>query len=435
MQELSNPPPNDHNDLCVMSWCLFSLVAKMLRTNRNQRPFFFQQQHEHIRELLIACQQKTMGITSRQMLSELTENNDFFDMIVDMIPSKLYIAGQSGDDFNPKNPYFRGVTEGSKEARKAAAKAGKRRKLDPEQAESTTLKKEQLEYEKVSEQEQEQAEEEIEEQSPSKPEPAVLPHQSRIEALRAKLQAKISNQQGQRPLNSDQVSKRAARRAEKQKRHEEAAKRKKSSTSKVDSSRNDKTNYKIGSAVDPSEDLANLDFGRLAGLNKGGTANYLAANKSLGNLSKTKNLKKMLADAEAKQQKLEQLKKGTEEEKAKAAEMQWTDTLKEADGQRVKSDPSKIKKVLKRQVTKKAKSQKAWKTRLEQVKEKKDDRQTIRNHNLDARKKGGAIGANLSKKKIISDEDKKEGGKRLSRAGFEGKKREFLNSPKDNKVQ
>lgn len=366
------------------------------------------------------------------MLSELTEHNGFFDMIVDMIPSKLYIAGQSGDDFNPKNPYYRGVTEGSKEARKAAAKAGKRRKLDPEQAETTTRKKEQLETEKLAEHdlsEQEDVEEDAEEDNSSKPEPVVSPHQSRIEALRAKLQAKIANQQGQRPLNSDQVSKRAARRAEKLKRQEEAAKRKKSSTSKVDS-RDNKTNYKVGSSVDPAEDLANLDFGRLAGLNKAGTSNYSAANKSLGNLSKTKNLKKMLADAEAKQQKLEQLKKGTEEDKAKAMEMQWSDTLKEADGQRVKSDPSKIKKVLKRKATKKVKSQKAWKTRLEQVKEKKDERQTIRNHNLDARKKGGAIGANLSKKKIVTEGGDQDGGKRLSRAGFEGKKRDFLNSPK-----
>ncbi|GAX18702.1 hypothetical protein FisN_10Hh084 [Fistulifera solaris] len=367
-----------------------------------------------------------MGISSRQMLSELKEHNDFFDMIVDMIPSKLYIAGQSGDDFNPKNPYYRGVTEGSKEARKAAAKAGKRRKLDPEQAETTTRKKEQLESEKFVARDDEDDAEEPEDSRV--PEPVVSPHQSRIEALRAKLQAKIASQQGQRPSNPDQVSKRAARRAEKQKRQEEAAKRKKASSSKVDT-RDNKTNYRMGSTVDPAEDLAKLDFGRLAGLNKAESSNYLAANKALGNLSKTKNLKKMLADAEAKQQKLEQLKKGTEEDKAKAMEMQWSDTLKEADGQRVKSDPSKIKKVLKRKAAKKAKSQKAWKTRLEQVKEKKDERQTIRNHNLDARKKGGAIGANLSKKKIVKDGDQ-DSGKRLSRAGFEGKKRDFLNSPK-----
>ena len=124
-------------------------------------------------------------------------------------------------------------------------------------------------------------------------------------------------------------------------------------------------------------------------------------------------------------------------------------------GEKTNSDPSLIKKALKRKVKKKAKSQEAWKSRMEQVKTKMDERQNIRNHNIEKRKLGGAAGANLSKKRIITDEDKSEGredvGTDLSkkttkrprlgphslkaRAGFEGKKKGFINKEGKNDAQ
>lgn len=366
-----------------------------------------------------------MGLSSQQMLAELAENNDFFDMIVDMIPAKLYIAGNSGDDYNPRNRFYRGVTEGSKEQRKAAAKVAKRRKLDPNQVETTVGKKERLEREKNS---NSNSDDTPPSSAAADTNTMASPNQSRIEALRAKLHAKIAAKQGQRPSNPDQISKRAARRAEKLKRQEEAKRKKgpnSGSNSKVETAA---SHYKLAdAAANPAQDLANLDFGRLAGLNKKTNENYLESNKSLANLSKKKNLQKMLSDAQAKRQKLQELKAGNEEEKAKAAAMMWSETLKEADGQRVKDDPSKLKKALKKKVAKKTKSQKAWKTRMEQTSQKKDERQKIRQHNLSARKKGGATGANLSRKKISEQPDE---GKRMSRAGFEGRKQDFLNSPK-----
>jgi hypothetical protein len=374
-----------------------------------------------------------MVMSTQKLITELTEHNDFFDMIVDMIPSKLYIAGQSGDDYNPKNPYHRGVTKGSKEARKAEAKVAKRRKLDPTQSKSTVDQKEELEKSKESPEVHQPltpANQKTDDETTTDTPP---PHQSRIEALRAKLHAKIASKQGDRPQNSDLVSKRAARRAEKLRRQEDAVKRKKAGGSKVDTLKTAAAHYKVSSeSVDPSQDLANLDFGRLSGLNKA-SENYNESNKSLANLSKSKNLKKILADAEAKREKLAQLKKGSEEDKAEAALMQWSETLKEADGQRVKDDPTKLKKVLKRQVAKKAKSQKAWKARTGQQADAQKERQKIRTHNLGARKEGGTTAANLSSKKIAVPAEKEDGGRRLSRAGFEGRKQEFLNKPKENK--
>jgi DNA excision repair protein ERCC-4 len=175
------------------------------------------------------------------------------------------------------------------------------------------------------------------------------------------------------------------------------------------------------------DDLETVDFGTLAGLNP--SPKHYQNNKALANLNKKKNFEKLLADAEQKRQKLEELKKGSEEDKEKALKMVWGDTLKEASGERVKDDPAKLKKELKRKLAKKQKSSKAWKSRLEQTREKMDSRQKIRKHNLDARKLGGEVAANLSKKRIVTEEDKE---KRRSRPGFEGSKQGFLNKGKKN---
>jgi DNA excision repair protein ERCC-4 len=347
------------------------------------------------------------------MLLELTEHNDFFDMVVDMIPSKLYIAGQSGDDFNPR--FHKMPNKESKEARRAEAKAAKRRKLDPTQTESTVQKKQRLDGTNTT--------------KPPAPRPVILtppasPHQSRIEALREKLHRKIAQTGGKRPP-PDQVSKRAARRAIKQQRKDEQKKR--ASTSHVDGS--DKTVYKMdannngGNGV--AQDLEGLDFGRIAGLHKQSSGNYIESNKALKNLGKTKNIKKLLADAEKKREKLEELKKGSEDDQAKAQAMLWKDTIAEADGQRVKDDTHKLKKQLKRKEAKKKKSTKAWKARMEGAQNAMVERQSIRSHNLKMRKVGGKVGANLSKKQIA---DTEEDSSKRSRAGFEGRKQDFLNS-------
>ena len=96
---------------------------------------------------------------------------------------------------------------------------------------------------------------------------------------------------------------------------------------------------------------------------------------------------------------------------------------------------------MKRKAKKKAASAKAWGARLDQAKDAATKRQQIRSHNLDARKVGGAVGANLSSKKIVEkDEDGKDGEKTKrrrmgphsgqgNRAGFEGKKQGgFINA-------
>lgn len=80
---------------------------------------------------------------------------------------------------------------------------------------------------------------------------------------------------------------------------------------------------------------------------------------------------------------------------------------------------------------------------MEQTNKKMDDRQNIRDHNIKQRAIGGIAGANLSSKRIKDDDkDDKEGGAKGAdakgkrprlgphaggRAGFEGKKQDFIN--------
>ena len=397
------------------------------------------------------------AMTSQQLLAELQQDNFFFDQLVDMIPTKFYISGQTGDDYNPK--YFKGQSKESKEARRAKNKQSKRAQLDPSQTETTTQLKQRLEstgentkkmLPRIPGSNTNVADtvatvKETKSISSSSSSKDTGSNQSRIEALREKLRAKLEEKRGQRPSDPNTVSKRAARRAEKKKRQEEAAaKRKKKSTSNAeDKSNSNNKRFKLShgsDSNDPAADLAQVDFGRLAGLNRTTNSNYTETNKALRNLSKTKNLEKMLADAEAKKQRLEELKKGNEDEKQKAANIEWGDAIKEASGERVKDDPALIKKALKRKAVKKQKSAKAWQTRMEQTKQKMDERQKIRSHNLNKRKLGGSAGANLSKKRIATETDTAatttkdapgQKGRRLSRPGFEGRKQDFLNKKKD----
>lgn len=383
----------------------------------------------------------------RSLEYDLLEHNEFFDRLVDMIPSKLYVSGASGDDYHPAK-YLKGSHADSKPVRRAAAKEAKRRKLDPALAESTVETKARIEMSHATnDSDDDDDDEDVPATGPvvrnfppaiSAPYTNHEPGLSRIEILKKRLHDKIQQKQHHHSSQPEPAgtagttSKRAARRAEKLRRREEAQKRADSSKSAVDTyTNNNSSTYKVkdadrGSSVDPARDLKHLDFGRLAGFQSKST-NYLEVNKALGGLAKNnKNLQKMLTEAEEKKQKLEKLKDGTDEEKDRATAIQWKDALKEADGIRVRDDTTKIKKALKRKAASKAKSQKAWKTRMDQQQEQGKNRQNIRQHNLQQRKRGGAEGANLSKKRIVDPNEDK--GRRLSRAGFEGKKQGFLNS-------
>jgi hypothetical protein len=427
---------------------------------------------------------------SNELLSEIESHNEFFDGLVNMIPARLYIAGHSGDDaYNSK--YLKGQHKESKEARKARNKIAKREKFDPEKAETTLETKRRLRQEQEEEesdndsdivmsdgdgQEDDEAGGSADADDQKKAEVKADNFASRIEMLRAKLHAKMSEKRAAAGISAESqaadgnsaavdisspalVSKRAARRAEKMKRKQAAQQRnQKKSTSTAEknsepqrvinlggSTYNAPTASTTGKASKKSaaEDLATIDFQSLAGLKPKMDAafNDKSLNPKLAN--KKKSLEKLLADAEKKQQRLKELKASSDkEDREKAQNIEWGDALKTAEGKNTRktTDPKLIKKEMKKRAKKKAASAKTWGDRVEQVKEQKDKRQQIRSHNLDARRQGGAVGANLSSKRIKGaddEEDAKDKGKRRrlgphsdqgrNRAGFEGKKQGFIN--------
>jgi len=85
------------------------------------------------------------------------------------------------------------------------------------------------------------------------------------------------------------------------------------------------------------DDLMGIDFGSIAGLKNDfqTNGNYSSFNKSLKNMGKKKSLERLLAEAEAKKERLRQLKESDNvEDKTKAKNMIWGDTLKAANGEK-----------------------------------------------------------------------------------------------------
>lgn len=444
-----------------------------------------------------------ISIPNDSLYRDLASHNSYFDNLVDMLPSKLYIAGNTGDEmYNPK--YKRGQHKESKEARRARNKAARLQKF---QSPETTLEKkarlarEEAEMDMDSSDSGSDSEVEggkagkkrrmkknaakskqqgkkkagawagdsdddivLSEDQPKNTKTSKSADGetkaegnddgggdaqgeggTRIEALRARLRAKIAERQSQRPggvQSPDAVSKRAARRAEKQRRVEAAKKRAdKGGSTRVGKS--DAKKYKVSDAelggtvvntgrgaksTSREEDLAGVDFGGIAGLSK--KATYLD-NKSLAKSGgKKKSLDRLLADAEKKRDRLQELKAGTEEDKEKAMRIQWGDTLKEATGERVRDDPALIRKAMKRKAKKKAKSAKAWEARTEQLKDAKDQKQKIRSHNLEKRKLGGKDTEGKKEKRPRLGPYAGAGAGGKSRAGFEGKRQAFINEAK-----
>ena len=429
-----------------------------------------------------------------ELLSEIVSHNEFFDNLVNMIPARLYVAGHSGDDaYNSK--YLKGQHKESKEARKARNKIAKREKFDPEKMETTLetkrrLRQEQEEVESDNDSDivmsdgDGQEDDEIggtahagdgnEADASIKTEN----YASRIEMLRAKLHAKMAEKRAAAGISSEPqaadcnrcatvdtsspalVSKRAARRVEKKKRREAAKQRnQKKTTSMAEKNSEPQRLINLGGSTynaptastsgeaskkTAAEDLATIDFQPLAGLKPKLDAafDHKSLNPKLAN--KKKSLEKLLADAERKQQRLKELKASSDkEDREKARNIEWGDALKVAEGKstRKTNDPKLIKKKLKQKAKKKVASAKTWGDRLQQAKDKADKKQQIRSHNVDARKQGGSVGANLSSKRIKGKDDDDEGGdkggkrRRLgphsnqgrNRAGFEGKKQGFIN--------
>ena len=99
-----------------------------------------------------------------------------------------------------------------------------------------------------------------------------------------------------------------------------------------------------------------------------------------------KDFQKLLAKAEREQKKLKQLKE-TDEKKGEEieAKLLWKKALSHAKGEKMRDDPSLLKKTIKRQDAKKRKSQKEWKARAAQVELLKKRKQELRQTHIQER--------------------------------------------------
>jgi 60S ribosome biogenesis protein Rrp14/Surfeit locus protein 6 len=395
--------------------------------------------------------------SAASLLAQLTEHNDFFDMVVDIIPSSIYLAGNpavADENEATENKYYKKNNDAqSKERRRAQAKIEKRNKFHPQLAEGTVQRKTRVEQthsegqhaiplsepaqagskrrvsmdssivneikrkvvpgpsatapkkiaspisnnkskQVASAKEREHSmnrSHDAAEMTPSNDSPAdkhtttgttsnASTKQSRIEALRERLHAKIAELKQRSSSkkrkegdvsgegeNVDHSSKKRQRREEK-KVLAKQLKKKVGNTPATSSAvfSNMPNSSSSRHLDDPMSDLSKLDFGRLAGFDNMAQAsslsNYQQANKALANLSKPKNLQKMLADALANKEKLQALQQSaSSQDQQKATNITWSQTFKEADGQKHVSqqqDPKKIAKAIQRKAVKKQKSQK-----------------------------------------------------------------------------
>lgn len=409
--------------------------------------------------------------------------NGYFDNIAIMIPAQMYVTEQTDrEEEELSSKYKKGLNAESKMAKKAKNKQMKAEKFaSPEN--STSLKVKQRKWDEMKAEEEGDGDGDSSDDddddmvashvsdeddetttndtadsvSTASESVEVVPGESRIEALRRKLSAKIEAKKN-RPANGSNpsgVSKRAARKAAKKERQEAAKKKAKGGFSNAERSKSTSATKSTSSSSSSSDqvdatspapstsnladDLSGIDFGGISGLKK---KKYFQDNKSLANQGKKKSLESMLSDAEEKKRRLKELKSSSNpEDKEKAKRILWGDTLKAADGEIIRDDPEKIKKAMKKKEKKKAKSAKQWEDRITTVADSMLEKQRIRKHNLDKRKLGGAEGANLSSKRIADDDkDEEEGGSKKGkkqrlgphsgngRDGFEGRKGDFITS-------
>mmetsp|Transcript_2030 Transcript_2030/g.4184 ORF Transcript_2030/g.4184 Transcript_2030/m.4184 type:complete len:335 (-) Transcript_2030:29-1033(-) len=324
----------------------------------------------------------------------------FFDRLVDLIPAKHYLVPEEG----PIAMRFLEKTkrEAIREEFKRKHKDNKRAKLDPDQAGGTVeaLKKQEMERK----------------QALAGDEGAPVHHQNGFpdkDDLRQRLKKKLEEMRMQRKAEENSEKVRSAKEWKDgalQVGRKKAAVQQKQARQKISKVDRLAKNSKKGSdkVVEKKQQGANtpkkatgsefsfgkLDFGQEDGLKK--------KNK----LSKQEILEKVEKDKEKVLSK--------EEEKKRA----WKAALARAHGEKVLDDPKLLKKSIKKDEKLREKKSQAWAERTEKVKEKQSQRQQKRRDNIQAR---------IDSKKAAKKERRE---KKLLRAGFEGRKKEFIGAKK-----
>eukprot|EP01130_Rhizamoeba_saxonica_P001972 TRINITY_DN11791_c0_g1_i1.p1 TRINITY_DN11791_c0_g1~~TRINITY_DN11791_c0_g1_i1.p1 ORF type:complete len:340 (-),score=103.90 TRINITY_DN11791_c0_g1_i1:104-1123(-) len=329
--------------------------------------------------------------------NRLGEHYDFFNDMLSLIPTEHYFPVEAHEeDWNKK--FMRNKRRNqSKEAKKQwnqEKTQNQKKKLDPKNYKSVPeVLKDLSTKERRRKKQQQKANVSVNPDEVEVVQGFVSGGMSERDEIRRRLLDKINTLRKKRNASEAGVTDRVAKRRKVKETKQGKSKPTNKPTKKR--KRDDEADATPTTKKPRTED-ENIEFGTFDYSSGKPVPTYLAQKK------KQPNTKILLQRAEARQRKLQELE-GTEEGKKLEENQAWDSMIKRARGEKVKDDVKKLKKTIKRKEQKKARSKKKWEERIATQKAAQKKKQVRRERNINMRKKGG------------------------SRAGFEGKKRKFIN--------
>ncbi|KAK3741783.1 hypothetical protein QZH41_001559 [Actinostola sp. cb2023] len=309
------------------------------------------------------------------------KHSAYFNSLVRLVPAKFYLPD---DDEEKSNKFYKNRGKAApKQIIKEASRKAKKKRLDPNQSKNVIDLQEQQE---TANDESDKSDSEDDGNNNSQGFSVEKVPSGKIADLRARLHERIELLQGKRRAigDSDQHSKRPKK---KMKSEIKSHKKKMNEISQNKQDQSNTNTARISSGKKVINDQGEIVFSKF---------DFMERGKNPKHGSKMRNYKNLIAKAETRKKKIEELK-GQDVNKAKEMEERhaWKSAIEKAEGNKVKDDPKLLKKSLKRKEKLKTKSKKQWDARKDHQNKQMEDKQKRRQKNLKERaeakkgKKGG----------------------------------------------
>lgn len=417
-----------------------------------------------------------MAAPGDEIYQLIVSHNAFFGKIIDMIPRDLYRAKEETEESIASQKYYK----------------HRKQPLAPDEKKENRKRKLAEKYASSEPSSQDHEEDALPAESSSQVKVEEEPVSSGADdyrSLREKMQARIKALQNDRVSQKEHKKPKAAKVVMTKAERKAANKLKASAAGSGTGAAKpvqDKSREVMSALLKSSSGAApapkktaeyaeemNVEYGTITGVNTSSSGDSSMANAKSG--GKINRLKRMLEEADKKHKRLAELKStainqvikdgdgvtGNNVALNKLRAEQWSDALKDAAGTSAMTDTDKLKKAIKRIEKKKAKSSEQWHDRKATEDGLLQKKIASREKNIAGRKNGGVVPvaaeetegtttAGAAKRPRLfmamkQKEDEKNfgvdkgdgksapGGKPKNRAGFEGKKSDFLNKPKGKK--
>ncbi|XP_078687282.1 surfeit locus protein 6 homolog [Branchiostoma floridae x Branchiostoma belcheri] len=304
------------------------------------------------------------------LMERLEQTNLYFKRMTDLIPPEIYFEN------NELKRKRQNKEKGGPLTKSAQRALHKKMRLDPNQYKTVT----ELQEDMAKEEEPDSDDEQV--KAPTKKNKAQQ-NRSEKEELRQRLQAKIQQMKSVRkaPKPQDLATQRSKRQAKKEKQ-----KQRRKAANKTGTQTKGKV-FEEGTAAKKPDGTPVLNQEGKLVFSKFDFTSDVGGGQKKSKENPKHHLKKLLAKAEDKKQKIKDLK---HEDLGKAHEVEqkskWKSALQKAQGVKLKDDPELLKKSIKRKDQIKKKSKKQWKERKDQVEANIKKKQDKRRENLKARK-------------------------------------------------